>query len=55
MKRLIVHTTDGTTANLRADEIRKSDDFIEVYFENILVGMFDKGSVQFCYLSSPKE
>lgn len=54
MIRFIVHTTDGTIANISATHIKNTDDFIEVYFEYELVGMFDKGIIQFCYLSKEK-
>lgn len=34
--------------------MKNADDFIEVYNEDELVGVFDKGIVQFCYLSKER-
>lgn len=51
MIRAIIHTTSGTTANLKATHLEVNEDFIEVYCGDKLHGMFDKGAVQFCYLS----
>lgn len=52
MARAIVKTTSGITANIKATHFQKNGDFIEVYCEKNLVGMFDHGSVQFIYLSN---
>ena len=54
MKRFIMHATDGTKANISATHMKNVDDFIEVYCEDELVGMFDKGIIQFCYLSKER-
>lgn len=55
MIRAIIHTTSGITANLRATHMEKNGDFIEVYCGDKLHGMFDKGAVQYCYLSKVKD
>lgn len=52
MTRAVIKTTSGITANIKASDIRRNDDFIEIYCGNKLVGMFDHGAVQFVYLSN---
>jgi len=54
MKRFIMHATDGTKVNISSTHIKSTGDFVEVYCENELVGMFDKGIIQFCYLSKER-
>ena len=55
MYRVIVKTTSDITANLDADVIEEKGDFLKVYNNCELVGMFDIGSVLFIYKTKAKE
>ena len=54
MYRVIVKTTSDFTANLDADVIEEKDEFLRVYNNSELVGMFDVGSVLFIYKTKSK-
>lgn len=54
MIRAIIRTTSGVTANISATHVVQNGDFIEVYCGDKLHGMFDKGIIQYLYLSKSK-
>lgn len=54
MFRVIVKTTTEITANLEANKIEENGDFIKIYNDGELVGMFDVGIIQFLYKSKAK-
>lgn len=54
MYRVIVKTTSDVTANLEADKITEEGEFIRVFNDSELVGVFDIGSVLFIYKTKAK-
>ena len=54
MFRVIVKTTDDSTANLEADRIDENGDFFFIYNGSEIVGVFDMGITQCIYKTKAK-
>lgn len=55
MFRVLIKTTTDITANLEANRIEECNEFIKVYNDDELVGVFDIGTIQFLYKSKKGE
>ena len=51
MTRALIYSTGDLVVNIPADKLIKQNDFIEIYLNDELKGIFDVGIVTACYIT----
>lgn len=51
MTRALIYSTGDLVVNIPADKLIKQNDFVEIYLNGELKGIFDVGIVKACYIT----